>query len=262
MSAALLCILLSAPYTRAVPPSSPPAAVRALAAKRRAPASPTAPAQGRLLIASRTLSDSNFAETVILLLSYDNGRGAMGIVVNRPTDVPLATALPDVKELRDRSERLFLGGPVSAHLMLLLIRSHSHPKAAQTVFADVYASGSIAVLRHALASATKTDRWRAYAGYAGWGPGQLENEIARGDWHVAPADATTLFDTPPAEMWPKLIARFSGEWTRRAAPTTCQSGSATLQVALQMSTRSPSDVASGRELYAGLQLKTSRTPLP
>jgi putative transcriptional regulator len=269
MSAALFCILLSALYSHNPQPHPVYTATKAHAAKDHAPNASSSPAKGHFLIASRSLGDPSFARTVVLLLSFDDSRGAMGIVVNRPTGVRLAAALPNVKELRHRPERVFLGGPVNAKVMLLLVRTPSQPKASQPIFGDVYASGSLSALRRALEHTGKTERWRAYVGYAGWRPEQLEEEIARGDWYVAPADAATVFDTPPAEMWPKLVDRFSGEWTRAGAPITIggcsrlpQSGTARLQVALQMSTRSPSDFASGRELCAGLQLRNSKTPLP
>ena len=171
-------------------------------------------AKGRLLIASRRLGDPNFAGTVVLLLSYDE-HGAMGIVINRPTEIRLATALPDVTELRERPDRVFLGGPVSVNVMVLLIRSRGQPKSSQRVFADVYASGSRSALRKALGRTEKPARLRAFAGYAGWRPGQLEEELTRGDWYVASADVATVFDTPAQEMWPKLIDRFSGEWTKQ-----------------------------------------------
>jgi putative transcriptional regulator len=172
------------------------------------------PAKGRFLIASRDLSDPNFSESVILLLAYD-AHGAMGVVVNRPTEVRLASALPDIQELRDRSDHVYLGGPVATNMMLILIRSPAHVKPSELIFADVYATGSVSVLRKALGKGGKTNRLRAYAGHAGWAPGQLDHEIARGDWHLTAADAATVFDTPHAEIWPKLIEHVSGRWTQR-----------------------------------------------
>jgi Uncharacterized ACR, COG1678 len=62
------------------------------------------------------------------------------------------------------------------------------------------------------------NRIHGFAGHAGWGPGQLEHEIARGDWHVTAADATMVFEVKASAVWPKLIQQFSGEWTRREAP--------------------------------------------
>jgi putative transcriptional regulator len=216
MGLALLCMLLSTfspaqPVTRSQPPAAGSFRAAAVHRGREAPAQP---AKGRLLVASRSLGDPNFAETVILLISYDARGGAMGVVINRATKVRLATVLPDIEELRDRPDRVFLGGPVGGNLMLLLLRSPQHPKPSHRVFGDVYASGSVAVLRGAIGEKGKSGRLRAYAGYAGWGGGQLEREIGRGDWYLTAADAATIFDTPAEEIWPKLIERFSGEWTR------------------------------------------------
>lgn len=182
------------------------------AAERGQSAPATSPAKGRLLIAGRNLGDPNFAEAVILLLAHGE-HGSMGIIINQPSQVSLASALPDVKELRERSDRVFLGGPVAGNAVVLLIRSKSPPRAAQQIFDDVYATGNLSTLRAALARSGKTERLRAYVGYAGWGAGQLDREIARGDWHVVPADAATIFDATPADIWSKLIARFSAQWT-------------------------------------------------
>ena len=183
------------------------------AVQREQPSSPTQPVRGRLLVASRALIDPTFAETVVLLLNAEP-RGAMGIVINRPTKVKLADVLPDVKALRDRPDRVFLGGPVGGNVMLLLIRAHTPPAKSEKIIEDVYATGSLGTLREALGHKGKTEHLHAYAGYAGWGPGQLEHEIARGDWLLGSGDATTIFDLPPAEIWPKLIERFSGAWTK------------------------------------------------
>jgi putative transcriptional regulator len=222
MTAALVCILLNALSAAAL--SLDPAqrfqdAVRLsvlapkFAAKRSEARLPTQPAKGRFLVAHRSVNDPRFAETVILLLAYSD-QGAMGIIINRPTDVRLASALPDMKELRDRPDRLFVGGPVSPSAMLLLIRSATAPQGAQPVFGDVHVSGKLETLRKVLGKSGKTHRLRAYAGYAGWGPGQLDHEIARGDWAIGPADAVTIFDTPSEGIWQKLVDRFSVEWAR------------------------------------------------
>jgi putative transcriptional regulator len=222
MTAALVCILLNALGAAALPIDPPqrlPEAARlsvlapTFAAGRSQAPLPTQPAKGRFLVAHRSVNDPRFAETVILLIAYSD-EGAMGIIINRPTDVRLALALPEMKELRDRRDRLFVGGPVSPSAMLLLIRSATAPEGAQPVFGDVHVSGKLETLRKVLGKNGKNDRLRAYAGYAGWGPGQLEHEIARGDWAVGPADAATIFDTPSEGIWQKLIDRFSVQWAR------------------------------------------------
>lgn len=170
--------------------------------------------EGRFLVATETLQDPNFSRTVILMLSHD-AEGAMGVVLNRPSDIGLRDAVPGISELRGRDDRLFFGGPVGLNLMIVLLRSARQPKEARRVFGDVYVTGSLAALREALVRKGKVERLRAFVGHAGWAPGQLENEIARGDWRVIDADPRLIFDTAPGEVWPKLHERTEGEWTRR-----------------------------------------------
>jgi putative transcriptional regulator len=167
-------------------------------------------AKGKFLVASRELVDPNFFETVILLVDYDM-HGALGVVVNRPTEVRLGEALPEVKELRRRKDVVvFLGGPVARDRMLLLVQTANQPPQSLRVFDRVYASGNLDALRRSL---SRGEGVRAFAGYAGWGPGQLDAEVARGDWLIGPADAKALFNSAPASIWDDLIERFSGDWT-------------------------------------------------
>ncbi len=188
----------------------------------RAPAQTNrALAKGKFLVASRQLRDPNFAESVVLLVSYGPG-GAMGVVINRPTKVPLSSVLPGVKELRGRKETLYVGGPVAKHQMVLLVRSPTKPGDSTLVFGDVYATGSLAALRQAIRNKPNKTKFHAYAGYAGWAPGQLDAEVARGDWHVIAADAKTVFDRPPSDIWPALIRRLEGQWAR-TSPSDCHS---------------------------------------
>lgn len=226
MGATLLSVLLGTLYVSdvAVTPCGALSAAQAprllsafrLAAHDAPSASTAKVAKGKLLVASRSLGDPNFSETVILLLAYE-AHGAMGIIINRPTDVPLASVVTEVPVLRKRSERVFVGGPVGGNLMVFLLRSARRPRPSEPIFGDVYATGSLKALDQALSKSAKSTKLRAYAGYAGWGPGQLDMEIARGDWYVTAAEAATVFDTPPADIWPKLIERSAGQWTRAHA---------------------------------------------
>lgn len=165
-------------------------------------------AKGKLLVASRDLLDPNFAETVVLLVDYDRD-GAIGVVVNRPSPVPLGVALPDVKELRERPDVVYLGGPVARDRMLILLRSRHEPPQSLRVFDRVFASGSLDALRNSMA---RGESVRAFAGYAGWGPGQLDNEVARGDWLIGPGESDAVFAEKPDTVWDALIERLSGDW--------------------------------------------------
>jgi putative transcriptional regulator len=179
-----------------------------------APSAPSdpGPGKGRLLVASRRLLDPNFAETVVLVL--DSGAaGAIGVVVNRPSSLKLKSVLPDVKELTDRSETVFLGGPVERFQLLLLVRAPSPPEDSVRVFDDVFVTASLDALSRAAGARGDDVRFRLFAGYAGWAPGQLEAEIARGDWLVVPGDAERVFAAAPEEVWPELVEG-GGSWVR------------------------------------------------
>jgi putative transcriptional regulator len=168
-------------------------------------------APGRFLVASRKLKDPNFYQTVILLIRYGQD-GAAGLVINRPLKVKLSTVLPEIKELEQRKENLFLGGPVEPDRILLLLKSAKTPEDAIPVFGDIYISSSRKELQRLVKSTNKDEKFRIYAGYAGWAPKQLEAERDRGDWHVLKADAETLFDKKSSEIWQKLINRFTVNW--------------------------------------------------
>jgi putative transcriptional regulator len=169
-------------------------------------------AKGKFLVASRRLQDPNFRETVVLLIDYGL-EGAMGLVINRPSAVKLATVFPDIKELKQRKDTIYVGGPVDVNKMLLLIRSTKMPEGASEVTAGVYISSSWKVLEDLMKKkATKEERFRLFAGYAGWAPSQLDFERTRGDWHVLKADAESVFSQNPSELWPELIRRVTLKW--------------------------------------------------
>ncbi len=171
--------------------------------------------KGMFLVASRGLVDPNFRRSVVLLVAHDQD-GAMGVIVNRRTDLTLSTVLPDIEELADRPDQLFVGGPVASSQIILLLRAADPPRNSQHVFNDVYFSGSLTTLMDYLEDQALAGAMHAYAGYAGWAPGQLEGELERGDWNLVSADAETVFSESPEEMWPELIRQSSGLWVRGA----------------------------------------------
>lgn len=170
-------------------------------------------ARGKFLVAGRRLGDPNFRKTVILLVRYGPD-GAMGLIINRPLAVKLSTILPDIKELAQSTEPLYIGGPVEPSAVLLLVKSLKQPESATAVMADVYLTSSVGALRRLIEKRNKSERFRIFAGYAGWAPHQLESECKRGDWFVLDADHKTLFDRKSAEIWPELIQRAAVKWVR------------------------------------------------
>ena len=169
--------------------------------------------KGKFLVASKQLRDPQFFETVVLLLEYDS-KGAMGLVINRPTTVKLSKVLPEIEGLQRRSDTIYLGGPVAKNQLMLLIRTSSPPEGSRPVFKDIYLSSSQRVIEKMIDNPDTPERFRVYAGYAGWAPGQLDHEVSRGGWHILQAGQERVFDKTPSEIWPELIRRTSALWVR------------------------------------------------
>lgn len=174
-------------------------------------------ARGKLLVASDALLDPNFARSVVLLLEYEP-EGALGVVINRPTDVKLSSVLPEVEELATRPDTVFLGGPVARDRMVLLVRGGDASEESARVVDDVFITSSLDVLRELSRQGAEKTSFRAYVGYAGWGPGQLDREVRRGDWSIARGEAASVFEKPPEDLWYHLHER-GGEWVRAPRST-------------------------------------------
>ena len=164
-------------------------------------------ARGKFMVASRDLGDPNFAQSVILLMRYDDEQGAMGLIINRRSDVPVSRLLADLKEAKHRSDLVYLGGPVELSSVLALLRSANKPNDSERVFGDVFLISSKALLQKTLLTKVDTEQFHVYVGYAGWGPGQLEHEVDLGAWHILSADAAEVFHSDPETVWPRLIRR-------------------------------------------------------
>jgi len=166
------------------------------------------------LVARKDLLDPNFHDAVVLLTKRGPG-GAVGFIVNRPTEVPLAKALPGTKALRGLDARLYFGGPVMRDVVIFLFRSPAARAGATEILPGVQASSSSSLLDELLAQGQTAAGLHVFAGLAGWGPGQLESEIDRGDWGLVPADAQSIFDERPATLWARLYPRAFAVQVRR-----------------------------------------------
>lgn len=162
------------------------------------------PAKGRFLVAEEELRDPNFFHTVVLMLDY-NEKGAMGVIVNRPTSVELRDLLPKVEGLELRSDKVYLGGPVEPNGLLLVVRQSEEPPGFLHVAQDLYTGANLESLAALVAEGLDPNQVRAYAGYAGWGPGQLDLELEQGSWVVIKAQPAQVFDPSPESLWRKLI---------------------------------------------------------
>ncbi len=167
--------------------------------------SPSSVAKGVFLVASPSLNDPNFRGTVVLVLEHGS-QGTLGLILNRPTEMLLSEALPDVAGLRGTNHRLFAGGPVQPGAMLLLSRLKEPQPEMRLVFDSVYVGGTPELLERIIERAAPADRFRAFAGYAGWAPGQLGFEMRQGAWAVLSPEST-LFEQDPALLWQDSLAR-------------------------------------------------------
>jgi putative transcriptional regulator len=160
--------------------------------------------KGIFLIATPALRDPNFRQTVVLLCEH-GPEGALGVVVNRPTAMLVSEALLQVPVLEGQRHMLFSGGPVQTNQVLVLFRLTQEQTNTHHVFGGVYLGGDMNVLERVLTMPSGTDTFRAYMGYSGWGPGQLENEMKTGAWITLPADPVVVFEKDPARIWPDIL---------------------------------------------------------
>jgi putative transcriptional regulator len=163
-------------------------------------------ARGTFLVADRDLGDPNFAGTVVLLVSYDEQEGSLGIIINRRTDVPLSRVFGNIKPGRDSTEAVYLGGPVEPGRGFALLKSGDKGGDAIRIVNGVHLISGKAALEKAVGEALP-GTFHIFLGYAGWSGGQLEHEVELSGWHVLPADAAIVFDTNPDGVWEKLIRR-------------------------------------------------------
>jgi putative transcriptional regulator len=161
--------------------------------------------RGRLLIANGNLFDPNFRQAVVLVVEHGE-QGALGIVLNRPADVAVAEAVPALAPAVDPDEVLYLGGPVQPTAVVLLARFIDGEGVAHPLFERV---GLVTGEVESLAS---TERARVFAGYAGWGAGQLEREMEENSWIVATPTTSDVFTSRPATLWADVLARQGGEY--------------------------------------------------
>jgi len=157
------------------------------------------------LVARKDMPDPFFHDSVVLVTNATEA--PIGLIINKPLPLPLSKALPDASRLRGRDETLFFGGPVQTEDVVFVFRARTEPENAMRLMEEVYVSGSRELLETLLARDNPVEGLRIFAGHAGWAPGQLEAEIRRGDWALAPADASAIFRSKPEELWPELRAR-------------------------------------------------------
>ena len=167
--------------------------------------SPTSVTKGVLLVASPSLSDPNFHQTVLLIVEHGRS-GTVGLILNRPTNVLVSEVLPDFTVLKRTTHRLFVGGPVEQTQLVLLFRLTQLLPDIRQIVDGIYV-GTPRVLEHIMTQPKPSEAFRAFSGFAGWAPGQLEHEMLEGAWGVLPKYSFDIFDEDPTTLWSDCITR-------------------------------------------------------
>jgi putative transcriptional regulator len=161
-----------------------------------------------LLVAAPALLDPNFARAVVLVAEH-GADGALGVVLNRPSEARVEDVVPDLHEVVDGDEPIYVGGPVQPDGVLVLAEFEDPGQAALPVDGDL---GFVALESDIEAVGGATRRARAFAGHAGWGPGQLDAELDEEAWFIAPFHREDAFTEDPDELWSRALIRKGGAY--------------------------------------------------
>ncbi len=176
-------------------------------------------ATGRILVASERLPDANFTESVVLIVQYDPDEGTVGIILNRPTEIPLSRAFPNIKHAT--SDPVYLGGPVQTEAVQALLKMSQETDQATQVIDDVYVTGKKDLIEKSIASRAEPSNFRIYLGYAGWAPQQLEAEVELGAWSVLNGRSNIVFDKNPDSLWARLTRESHSQIARTTFQLDC-----------------------------------------
>ena len=163
---------------------------------------------GHFLIASPSILDPNFRRTVVFVTAHTE-EGAVGLILNRRSDATVGEAVPQLASLTDLEEPVFVGGPVNPQGVAVLAEFHDPDEAGVVVIEDI---GFVALDDALEEGPPDLERTRVFAGVAGWGPEQLEDELERDDWIIEPAALDDIFTDDPEELWSTVLRRKGGEY--------------------------------------------------
>lgn len=155
-----------------------------------------------LLIARAGLPDPNFKDSTVLVMNH-MAPAPVGVIVNRPTRIPVSQVFPELEGLARLDDKVYFGGPVAIERVSFIFRADKRHEHATEILDGVYFSVNAELLRELLARDKPMEGMRIFIGHSAWARGQLENEIARGDWTLAPADAKAIFDRKSELPWPE-----------------------------------------------------------
>jgi putative transcriptional regulator len=154
-----------------------------------------------LLVGRGDLPDPYFADSIVLVMN-NLGPAPVGVIVNRPTKLPVSELFPELKRLAQLPDRVYFGGPVEFGAVWFLFRAATPPEHAIRACDGVYLSASRELLLQLLGRAKPMDGLRIFVGHSGWGPGQLEEEIAHGAWTLERVNSDAVFGQRAEHPWP------------------------------------------------------------
>lgn len=165
-------------------------------------------APGQLLVATPLLTEPTFNRTVILLIAHSDD-GTLGVVLNRASELPVRAVLPEWADLASEPGTVFAGGPVAPDAAICLARvAGGRPDGWTSI--DGGPLGTVDLAAPPALLDRQVTRLRVFAGYAGWGSGQLEAELTQGAWVVADSQPDDPFGGSPSALWPTVLRRQPG----------------------------------------------------
>jgi putative transcriptional regulator len=162
--------------------------------------------RGKLLVARESLRDPNFSRTVLLILSYDE-TGAAAVVLNRPSHMKVDHILPHLDLPEESNQTVYIGGPVAVRHATILATAAELEGAGPKIVGEVRLTADLSVLERMVTDPRPDEEFRVYAGHAGWGPGQLDDEMRRQGWYVFPASEEDVFSAADEDLWNMFIRR-------------------------------------------------------
>ena len=180
--------------------------------------------RGCFLVAGCKLRDPNFFKTAVLMIEHGED-GAMGLVVNRPSSITVSNALAGQLDLPQVDDFVFVGGPVEPAALIILHSSGELDPDEEAVVPGLYVASSAEVFERIVENINNGGdpdelQYRIFSGCAGWAPGQLEGELARGDWFVVPASSGLVFNDDPYSVWDSLLMEVYR--SKRLLPVKCE----------------------------------------
>ena len=167
--------------------------------------------KGTIIIAGRNLHDPNFSHTVVLITEY-NKLGTTGLVINRPMKMAANKVFPPITQLTPEAGKLYNGGPIGFNNLQILVETGTQLQRSESLTGNIYLINNHRTFDTLTQHSEAGIKVKIVSGYAGWGIGQLESEIIRGDWYIWRADSRIVFSKSPESVWDELIELVTVQW--------------------------------------------------